>query len=125
MDEIALVGLGGIFGAVARFLVGRWAARYVTASFPVATLFINFAGSLLIGFFLVWTTERVLADPRWRLLVAIGFCGAFTTYSSFAFETLKMYEQGAVRLALLNILGNNLAALAAVVAGAMLARKVG
>jgi CrcB protein len=125
MDEIALVGLGGIFGAVARFLVGRWAARYVTASFPVATLFINFAGSLLIGFFLVWTTERVLADPRWRLLVAIGFCGAFTTYSSFAFETLKMYEQGAVKLALLNILGNNLAALAAVVAGAMLARKVG
>jgi CrcB protein len=124
MDEIALVGLGGVFGAVARFLVSRWAAKYVTASFPVATLFINFAGSLIIGFFLVWTTERVLADPRWRLLVAIGFCGAFTTYSSFAFETLKMYEQGAVRLALLNILGNNLAALAAVVAGAMLARKV-
>ena len=125
MNEIALVGLGGIFGAVARFLVSKWAARYVTASFPVATLFINFAGSLIIGFFLVWTTERVLADPRWRLLVAIGFCGAFTTYSSFAFETLKMYEQGAVKLALLNILGNNLAALTAVVAGAMLARKVG
>ena len=125
MDEVALVGLGGPFGAVARFLVGRRAARYVTASFPVATLFINFAGSLLIGFFLVWTTERVLADPRWRLLLAIGFCGAFTTYSSFAFETLKMHEQGAVKLALLNILGNNSAALAAVVAGAMLARKVG
>jgi CrcB protein len=124
MREIAWVALGGIFGAVARFLVGKWTVRLVTASFPAATLFINFLGSFIIGFFLVWTTERVLADPRWRLLVAIGFCGAFTTYSSYAFETLKMYEQGAIKLAVLNIVGNNLAALGAVVLGAALARKI-
>ncbi len=124
MNEASWVALGGIFGAVSRFLISKWTARYITASFPVATMFINLTGSLLIGFFLVWTTERVLADPRWRLLVAIGFCGAFTTYSSFAFETLKMYEQGAVKLALLNIMGNNLAALGAVLVGAVIARKI-
>ena len=125
MTEIAWVAVGGVFGAVCRFLIGKWTARYVTASFPVATLGINFVGSLIIGFFLIWTTERVFADPRWRLLVAIGFCGAFTTYSSFAFETLKMYEQGAVRMAVVNIVANNFAALTAVLAGAMLARRVG
>lgn len=124
MGDIVWVAMGGILGAVGRFLVSRWTVRHVTASFPVATLLINFLGSMIIGFFLVWTTERVLADPRWRLLVAIGFCGAFTTYSSYAFETLKMYEQGAVKLATLNILGNNVAALGAVVLGAVVARKI-
>jgi CrcB protein len=124
MSDIGWVAAGGIVGAVGRFLVSRWTARYATASFPAATLFINCVGSLIIGFFLVWTTERVLTDPHWRLLVAIGFCGAFTTYSSYAFETLKMYEQGAVELAILNILGNNIAALGAVILGAVIARKI-
>jgi CrcB protein len=124
MKEILWVATGGIFGAVSRFLIGKWSARHLTATLPLATLFINLAGSLLIGFFLVWTTERVLADPRWRLLIAIGFCGAFTTYSSFAFETLKLYEQGNTKLALLNIVCNNFAALGAVVLGAVIARKV-
>lgn len=124
MTDIGWVAAGGILGAVGRFLVSRWTAKYVTASFPVATLVINGVGSLVIGFFLVWTTERVLTDPHWRLLVAIGFCGAFTTYASYAFETLKMYEQGAAELAVLNILGNNIAALGAVVLGAVIARKI-
>jgi CrcB protein len=124
MKDIVWVALGGIGGAVSRYLVGRWTARHFSASFPVATLLINFTGSLLIGFFLVWTSERVLADPRWRLLVAIGFCGAYTTFSSYAFETFKLFEQGALRLAVLNVVSNNVATLAAVVLGAILARKI-
>jgi len=124
MLDIAWVAAGGIAGAVSRFLVARWIAKCAFASFPAASLFVNCVGSLIIGFFLVWTTERVLADPRWRLLIAIGFCGAFTTYSSYAFETLKMYEQGALVLAILNILGNNIAALGAVVLGAVIARSI-
>jgi CrcB protein len=91
----------------------------------VSTLFINFAGSLIISVFLIWTSERVLADPRWRLLVAVGFCGAFTTFSSYVFETFKLFEQGAFMLATLNVLANNLAAFAAVVAGAIVARRIG
>src|ERR1041384_809038 len=94
MKDIAWVALGGIVGAVCRFLIGKGTVRYVTPAFPVATLASNFAGSLIIGFFLIWTTERVLADPRWRLLVAVGFCGAFTTFSSFAYETMAYFEQG-------------------------------
>jgi CrcB protein len=124
LADISLVALGGLLGAVGRFLFSRWASRTLGAGFPSGTLLINFLGSLLIGFFLVWTTERVLADPRWRLLVAIGFCGAFTTYSSYAFETLKLYEEGAARLALINVAANNLAALTAVVLGAVIARKI-
>ena len=124
MVDWIYVGAGGIIGAIARYEFGRWSARHLDPSFPYATLLINFLGSLVIAVFLVWTTDRVLADPRWRLLVAIGFCGAFTTFSSFAFETLRLYERGSSALAIANIFGNNLAALTAVVAGAVIARKL-
>ena len=116
------ISLGAILGANARYFLSRWVARVVTASFPYGTLVINVSGSLLLGFFLVWTTERVLADPRWRLLVAIGFCGSYTTFSSYAFETFAYFEQGNWGLLAWNFLGNNILSLAAVLAGAALAR---
>ena len=75
-----------------------------------------------MGFFVIWTTERVLIDPRWRLLVVIGFCGAFTTFSSYAFETVAYFEQGQWRLMAINFLSNNLLCLAAAVAGMAVAR---
>jgi CrcB protein len=92
--------------------------------FPFGTLLINVTGSLILGFFLVWTTERVLADPRWRWLVAIGFCGSYTTFSSYAFETIVYFEQGNWALFAGNILASNLLCLAAVLAGAAVARAI-
>src|SRR5947208_1022095 len=78
--------------------------------------------SLLLGFFLIWTTERALADPRWRLIIAIGFCGSYTTFSSYAFESFAYFEQGHWLLFATNVATNNLLCLAAVIAGAALAR---
>ena len=122
MQAFLWISLGAVLGANARYLLSRWAARALTTSFPFGTLIINVSGSLLLGFFMIWTTERVLADPRWRLLIAIGFCGAYTTFSSYAFETMAYFEQGNWGLMAWNIVGNNLLSLAAVVAGAALAR---
>jgi CrcB protein len=116
------ISLGAILGANSRYLLSRFAARVLSTSFPYGTLIINVCGSLLLGFFLVWTTERVLADPRWRMFVAIGFCGSFTTFSSYAFESFGYFEQGHWWLFSANVLGNNLLCLAAVLAGAALAR---
>jgi CrcB protein len=79
-------------------------------------------GSFIAGFFILWTTERVLIDPRWRLLVAIGFCGSFTTFSSFAFETMAYFEQGQWGLMVVNILSSNLLCLGAALAGMSLGR---
>ena len=73
-------------------------------------------------FFLAYTTERVLLDPRWRLLIAIGFCGSYTTFSSYAFESFALMEQGQWLLVSLNILTSNVLCLVAVLAGAALAR---
>jgi CrcB protein len=83
---------------------------------------VNVTGSLLLGAFLTWTSERVLADPRWRPFVAVGFCSSYTTFSSFSFETFRMWEQGQYQLAAANFVLNNVLCLAAVLVGAMLAR---
>jgi fluoride exporter len=124
VQAVLWISLGAIAGANARYFISRWAAKSLSPAFPYGTLFINITGSLLLGFFLVWTSERVLADPRWRLMIAIGFCGAYTTFSSYAFETMYYFEQGHWLLFAANILANNILCLAAVLAGAALARAV-
>jgi CrcB protein len=92
--------------------------------FPYGTLVINVTGSFVVGFFLIWATERVLLDPRWRLLIVVGFCGAFTTFSSFAFETMAYFEQGQWLLLFANFLSNNLLCLGAALGGMALARAL-
>ncbi len=116
------IAVGAVVGASARYFLSGLVARNFAAAFPYGTLLINVTGSLVLGFFLVYSTERVLLDPRWRLLVAIGFCGSYTTFSSYAFESFALMEQGQWLLVSLNVLSSNVLCLAAVLAGAALAR---
>jgi len=116
------IGLGAVAGATARYALSGYIARLFSASFPYGTLIINITGSLVLGFFLVLAGERMLLDPRWRLLVAIGFCGSYTTFSSYAFETFAAMESGQWTMMALNIVGNNALCLGAVVIGAAIAR---
>ena len=120
--DFLVISLGAIVGANARYLISRFAAKALGPVFPYGTLIINVSGSLIVGFFVIWTTERVLADPRWRLLIVVGFCGAFTTFSSYAFETMAYFEQGQWMLMITNVLTNNLLCLAGALAGMALAR---
>lgn len=117
-----VVSAGAIVGANLRYIISRYAARMLGPVFPYGTLIINIAGSFVVGWFMIWTTERVLVDPRWRLLIVIGFCGGFTTFSSYAFETMAYFEQGQWLLMFTNFLTNNLLCLAAALAGMALAR---
>jgi len=124
MRDVLWISLGAICGANLRYFVGRLSTRLLSATFPYGTLFINVTGSLILGFFMVWTSERVLADPRWRMLIAIGFCGAYTTFSSYAFETMTYFQQGQWWSFAANIISNNVLCLLAVLAGAVLARAL-
>lgn len=116
------IAVGAVAGASARYFLSGLIARNFSTTFPYGTLLINVTGSLVLGFFLVYSTERVLLDPRWRLLVAIGFCGSYTTFSSYAFESFALMEQGQWWLMAVNVVGSNLVCLAAVLVGAALAR---
>lgn len=118
------ISLGAILGANLRYVVSKVISRFGDFAFPYSTLLINVTGSLILGFFLVWTTERVLANPMWRLLVAVGFCGSYTTFSSYAFETMAYFQQGHWMQFAANILSNNILCLGAVLVGAALARAI-
>ena len=124
MNAYFWVALGGVIGACSRYALARFVAKAAGTEFPYGTLLINVSGSLLLGFFMIWSTERAMVDNRLRLLVAIGFCGAFTTFSSFAFESFAYFEQGHWMLFAGNVLSNNVLCLVAVVAGAALARSL-
>jgi CrcB protein len=116
------IALGAVVGASARYFLSGLIARNFSATFPYGTLLINLTGSLVLGFFLIFATERVLLDPHWRLLVAVGFCGSYTTFSSYAFESFALMEQGQWLMMGANILASNVLCLVAVLAGAALAR---
>ncbi len=120
----AWISLGAVVGANLRYVLSKLVTRMSDAAFPYGTLIINVTGSLLLGFFLVWTTERVLANPLWRWLVAVGFCGSYTTFSSYAYETMAYFEQGHWTLFAANVITNNLLCLGAVIAGGAMARSI-
>ena len=122
--DVLWISLGAALGANLRFAVSRFALKYLSPSVPYGTLIVNVTGSLILGFFLAWTTERVLADPRWRMLVAVGFCGGYTTFSSYGYETVTLAEQGHYGLATANFVANNLLSLLGALAGMMLARAI-
>ena len=107
-----------------RYFVAQYVAKLVPSEFPLGTLIINISASFILGFFLVWTSERVLADPRWRLFVAVGFCATYSTYSSYAFETFVLFERGQMAMAAVNIMASNVVCFIAVVLGSMLARSL-
>jgi len=124
IKDILVISIGAIFGANARWVISRYLAKAINPFFPYGTLVINVSGSFIVGFFVIWATERTLLDPRWRLLIVVGFCGAFTTFSSFAFETMAYFEQGQWVLMATNFVSNNLLCLLAALGGMALARGV-
>ena len=122
--DVLLISIGAVIGANLRYGINRLALKYLSASLPYGTLIVNVTGSLLVGFFLAWTGERVVVSPQWRALVAVGFCGAYTTFSSYGYETVALFEQGHYSLAVGNFVANNVLVLAAVVCGMVLARSI-
>lgn len=88
-----LIGLGGFLGANVRYLVATWVAEQVGMSFPYGTLLINVSGSFVIGLFLTALGERTPLALEYRLFFAMGFLGAYTTFSTFSYETLALIQQ--------------------------------
>jgi CrcB protein len=124
LQTVLLISLGAMVGANLRYFVGQQIARIIPSTFPYGTLVINLSASFILGFFLIWTTERVIADPRWRLLVAVGFCGGYSTYSAYAFETLGLFERGHWLAGGMNVVAMNVLCFVAVALGAVIARAI-
>lgn len=117
------ISVGAVLGANARFLVGGWVADRLGPAFPYGTLVINVTGSILIGFVLTIATERLVA-PWFVPLLAIGFLGSYTTFSTFSYETLALIQDGAMINAAANVVVSIMAALLGVYVGTVLARAI-
>jgi len=123
MSRFLAVAVGGALGAVSRYGVALLVAMFWKRDFPLATLLINVSGSFILGFFATFAAGRMTLDPLWRLFVATGFVGAYTTFSTFEYETQRLTESGAVWWGALNVVTSVAAGFAAVQLGVLLARR--
>ena len=123
--EYLWVGLGGFLGANARYALGLWIVGRWGAAFPWHTFIINVSGSFAIAVVLALLTEKLVADPAWRLLLVVGFLGGYTTFSSYTFEALALVEAGDWLAALWYVLGSNGLGLAATFLGLAAVRTIG
>jgi CrcB protein len=121
---IWLVALGGALGSVSRFLLGPALQRAFDATFPVGTLFINILGSLILGFVMRLAVEGVNVTPEARAFIAVGFCGGFTTFSTFSFEAMRLLEDGEGSRAAVYVMASVLLSLAAAFLGLVAAREL-
>jgi CrcB protein len=98
-----MVGVGGFLGAIARFGLAAYIGNKMGTRFPYGTFVINISGSFLIGLILTLLTERTHLSPNWRYLIPVGFIGAYTTFSTFEYETLRVFQDGQAAVAFLNV----------------------
>jgi fluoride exporter len=124
MKEFFYVFLGGGLGSMCRYGLGRLIILSPVNNFPVATLVINILASLLLGTILGYLDLRAISNPALKLLLAVGFCGGFSTFSTFSYETLLLLRHGQMMLALGNIFLSVALCLTATLAGFYLARAL-
>ena len=122
--EYVWVGIGGLVGANLRYVLGTYIVNRVGQTFPYHTFVINLTGSLAIGLVMTLLTQRIVADPAWRLLIVVGFLGGYTTFSSYTFEAITLLQHDRWLRAGTYVLGSNLLGLAACYAGILLARAI-
>jgi fluoride exporter len=118
LGRIVLIGIGGMLGAILRYLIGAQAQDYFrSVTFPFGTLVVNALGCLMIGVLSYFVESRGALTAETRMLLMTGLLGAFTTFSSFSLETVNLISSGQLVAGLANIAANNVLGLAAVWVG--------
>lgn len=122
MGKYLMVGTGGFLGAIARFWLGGYVSTKLGTRFPYGTFIINCSGSFLIGFIITILAEKTHWSPNWRYLIPIGFIGAYTTFSTFEYETFRVIQDGELFIAFLNVALSVIVGFAAVWLGVIAGR---
>lgn len=120
--KLIMLAVAGAGGTLARYLLGGWAHQLLGASFPFGTLTVNVLGCTIIGLVGTLADERSLVSPELRFVILLGFLGAFTTFSSFTYETWALFRQGEILPSILNVVGSLLGCFVGLLVGVLLAR---
>ena len=121
MQKYFLIAFGGALGSMARYWVGSTIAGRMGTKFPYGTFVINITACVIIGFSLTFLAKRVELNPAWRFLVPVGFIGAYSTFSTYEWETLSTVRTGAFLLAAFYAISSLILGLAAVWGGSVIA----
>ncbi len=121
MQKYLYIAIGGAVGSIARYWVGSEVSSRMGTKFPYGTFLINVTACVIIGFSITYLGKRVELNPAWRFLIPIGFVGAYSTFSTYEWETLSTLRSGAFLLAALYAVGSLLLGLVAVWGGSLLA----
>jgi CrcB protein len=124
VERSLLIAVFGALGAMSRYAVDGWVSNTTRGQFPWGTLAVNVAGSFALGIVVELTTSRLLPHPNWRIALGIGFLGAFTTFSTFTYESVRLVEDSAYALALFNVVAMTTLGLTAAAAGLLLGRAI-
>jgi CrcB protein len=124
LQKYVYIAIGGALGSIARYWVGATIASRVGTRFPWGTFVINMTACIVIGFSMTWLGKRAAVAPAWRFLVPIGFIGAYSTFSTYEWETLSSLRSGAFFISSAYALGSLVAGLAAVWCGSLLAELI-
>lgn len=124
MQKYLLIAVGGALGTIARYWVGSTIGSRMGIRFPYGTLVVNITACLVLGFTLTYMGKRADLNPAWRFLLPVGFIGAYSTFSTYEWETLSTIRSGAFALAALYAVGSLMVGLAAVWCGAALAEAL-
>jgi fluoride exporter len=123
MNAFLAIFIGGGMGSLARFGVGKWMADVLPVTFPYGTLMANIMSSLILGLFLGITAGKPENENQFRFLIAVGFCGGFSTFSSFSAETFELFRNGMFLNGGINILANLISCILMIGIGAWLGRN--
>jgi CrcB protein len=124
LDRYAMIALGGAVGAIARYQLAAMIQARVPAGFPWGTFIVNVTGCVVMGVATTLLTDRLVMHPNWRFLIPIGFIGAYTTFSTFEFETYRAVTEGAWLIGGLNVVSSVVAGYVALWLGITLARAL-
>jgi len=124
LQKYFFIAVGGSLGAMARYWVGSEVASRLGTKFPYGTFVINISACIIIGFSLTYLGKRAELNPAWRFLIPTGFVGAYSTFSTYEWETLSSLRDGAFSLAALYAIGSLLLGLVAAWGGAILAEVI-
>ena len=119
------IGIGAAIGGTLRYWIENNTYNFLPVNFPYGTLLVNVVGSFILGMIMFYFNDKELLDPQFRLFLTVGFCGGFTTFSTFSLETMNLFRDAQYSIGILNVILNVLLCLIGIYIAYLISKLIG